>query len=249
MDSSPITISLSNNEPPPFSVFEPLLLKSTDKVEIQSELTPGWNWVSVNVVNDPETTVEDAFKSVDATHIAQIKAHNAQKVYYTSNQWQPDAQDAVDPNMRYEVQMNTGGSTSWTMSNISTMADHEVYTKVSSRDGMISAMFRSKPSQSKMPCCHLPMRKPSSDLTILITLKQMLSPFMSVTENGSDPWKPSNRVKAIGCISTIPTGPTCRWNTGMARLFCSHARGFRTSGPAVDGLVEHDDVLGDNGGR
>ena len=129
LDSDPITISLSNDNPPPFSVFEPLLLRSTDKVEVQSELTPGWNWVSINVVNTPSTTVQSAFQTVRMDDIVQIKTHNEDKIFFSSNMWNPDAQDPVNPNMRYEVEMMTGTDTTWNLANIGSMADHLTFSQ------------------------------------------------------------------------------------------------------------------------
>ena len=129
LDSDPISIQLDNDNPPPFSVFEPLLLRSTDKVEVQSELTPGWNWVSVNVVNVPGTSVQSAFQAVKQDDIIQIKAHDEDKIYFSSGTWMPDAQDSISPNMRYEVEMKAGMDTTWTMRNIGSMADHLTYTQ------------------------------------------------------------------------------------------------------------------------
>lgn len=129
LDSDPISIQLDNNNPPPFSVFEPLLLRSTDKVEVQSVLTPGWNWVSVNVVNVPGTSVQSAFQAVKQDDIIQIKTHNEDKIYFSSGMWMPDAQNSISPNMRYEVEMKAGMDTTWTMRNIGSMADHLTYTQ------------------------------------------------------------------------------------------------------------------------
>ena len=40
------------------SLFQPLLLNASDKVQSVTELSPGWNWVSFNVTEDGGNMLE-----------------------------------------------------------------------------------------------------------------------------------------------------------------------------------------------
>ena len=48
-------VEVTPNENGIGNLFEPLLLKATSRVAINTKLVPGWNWISVNVVDTPAT--------------------------------------------------------------------------------------------------------------------------------------------------------------------------------------------------
>ncbi|MDC0600383.1 hypothetical protein OAO65_03645 [Flavobacteriales bacterium] len=243
LESDPITVALSSNNPPPFSVFEPLLLRSTDKVETQSELTPGWNWVSVNVVNDPATSVEDAFKTLPQNDIVQIKTHNEGLVYNNNGTWQPAASNALNPNMRYAVQMQPNANSTWTMSNIGTSANHLEYTQdlVTGWNDLGYIPQQSFAVNDAM----LSLSDADTILGFNDLIKSRYDGFAVHVGNGE--W--------VGSLDALHPGQGYRLylddangaNVAAGTLEWPASFGmtnpeFRTAGPAADGKIEHDDA-------
>lgn len=243
LESDPITVALSSNNPPPFSVFEPLLLRSTDKVETQSELTPGWNWVSVNVVNDPATSVEDAFKTLPQNDIVQIKTHNEGLVYNNNGTWQPAASNALNPNMRYAVQMQPNANSTWTMSNIGTSANHLEYTQdlVTGWNDLGYIPQQSFAVNDAM----LSLSDADTILGFNDLIKSRYDGF--AVHVGDGEW--------VGSLDALHPGQGYRLylddangaNVAAGTLEWPASFGmtnpeFRTAGPAADGKIEHDDA-------
>lgn len=132
LETSPGPVGLpgSIDDTPNYSVFEPLLLMTSDKVEVQTELEPGWNWVGINVTNEPATLVAEAFAALPESDIVQIKAHGiVNGIYFQNDDWTPNQGHALDVTTRYEVQMKEGVADSWTLSNIGTAAHPDDHFK------------------------------------------------------------------------------------------------------------------------
>ena len=53
-----------------------MLLNATDRIEVSTTLTPGWNWVSFNVVGDEPIRVDEAFDEVDDDDMRQVILHD-----------------------------------------------------------------------------------------------------------------------------------------------------------------------------
>ena len=96
------------------TLFEPLLVKSTNKVEVETAIHPGWNWVSLNVMDEDKPSVKDAFSSIDNAHLTQLKAHGLDKVYRHRQEdegntyvWSDHQTDDLVMTTMYQVLMNT----------------------------------------------------------------------------------------------------------------------------------------------
>lgn len=110
-------LALSPNENGIGSLFEPLLLKATNRVMVNTTLQTGWNWVSVNVTQEDEFTVRDAFNSIPNEAIIQVKSH-LEGVHALEGQWTPLGENNLDVNTRYSVKMQGGPDDVWLLSNI-----------------------------------------------------------------------------------------------------------------------------------
>ena len=104
------------------NLFEPLLLRSTNRMAVTAALYPGWNWVSVNVVDTPATfSVMQAFDDVPHMEILQVKNH--EQAFKTASDdlntgWEINGGMASDVNTRYMVQMsNEDPDKMWFMTN------------------------------------------------------------------------------------------------------------------------------------
>lgn len=126
------------------SLFEPLLLNATERIEVSTVLTPGWNWVSFNVVEDTPTQVDSLFKDiVNLGDIAQVKIHdlgyddNLGMVipgvgYFddATNLWTTTAEDTAMVTHNYKVKMHGDPGDSWTIRNTGKAANPLVYNKL-----------------------------------------------------------------------------------------------------------------------
>ena len=106
------------------SLFQPLLLNASDKVQSVTELSPGWNWVSFNVTEDGGNMLEmeKAFASLPEGDLLNVKAHGVGS-FRTNGTWTPPglpaaASDPVAMDMRYQVQMDPNADATWMLSNI-----------------------------------------------------------------------------------------------------------------------------------
>ena len=115
-------VEVTPNENGIGNLFEPLLLKATSRVAINTKLVPGWNWISVNVVDTPATfSLEQAFDHVPAEDILQVKSHFTPYKLPSDvdHGWTPFAGDETDAQMRYMVEMKADEPDAiWTMTNI-----------------------------------------------------------------------------------------------------------------------------------
>ena len=115
-------VEVTPNENGIGNLFEPLLLKATSRVAINTKLVPGWNWISVNVVDTPATfSLEQAFEHVPSEDILQVKSHLTPYKLPSDvdHGWTPYAGDETDVQMRYMVQMKADTPDEiWTMTNI-----------------------------------------------------------------------------------------------------------------------------------
>jgi len=115
-------VEVTPNENGIGNLFEPLLLKASSRVAINTKLVPGWNWISVNVVDTPATfSLEKVFEHVPHEDILQVKSHlTPYKLPSESDHgWTQYASDENDVHMRYMVEMKSDDpDASWTMNNI-----------------------------------------------------------------------------------------------------------------------------------
>ena len=106
------------------SLFQPVRIKASSGVETQTELRPGWNWISFNVepLDATKDYMEHMFSGISSTDIVQIKSHAQSKTYFQDGVWQPNMPQ-VDVNARFQVKMNsTNPDTLWTLSNLGNAA-------------------------------------------------------------------------------------------------------------------------------
>lgn len=106
------------------SLFQPVRIKASSGVETQTELRPGWNWISFNVepLDATKDYMEHMFSGISTTDIVQIKSHAQSKTYFQDGVWQPNMPQ-VDVNARFQVKMNsTNPDTLWTLSNLGNAA-------------------------------------------------------------------------------------------------------------------------------
>ena len=122
LSSDPLTVH--PDEDGYSSLFQPLLLNASEKVETVTQLLPGWNWVSFNVSEDDGSMmeVEKAFASLPEADLLNVKGHGVGS-FRTAGVWTPTglpaaASSGVDLGMRYQVEMKSGADTTWTLRNI-----------------------------------------------------------------------------------------------------------------------------------
>ena len=122
LSGEPLTVH--PNEDGYSSLFQPLLLNASEKVESVTQLLPGWNWVSFNVSEDDGSMmeVEKAFASLPEADLLNVKGHGVGS-FRTAGVWTPTglpaaASSSVDLGMRYQVEMKSDADTTWTLRNI-----------------------------------------------------------------------------------------------------------------------------------
>jgi hypothetical protein len=98
-------------------VFAPLLLKTTNRVEQEINLTPGWNWISFNVKSDSLKSIPAAFSEIPTADILEVK--NQTQVAQTYNgEWALISNaDSLGLDDMFQVKMRTTvpSDTVWTM--------------------------------------------------------------------------------------------------------------------------------------
>ncbi|MGB0510096.1 MAG: hypothetical protein ACPGGB_04175, partial [Flavobacteriales bacterium] len=87
------------------NLFQPLLLRATENIEVSTVLTPGWNWVSLNVKNDDAPiSVEDMFQQIPDAMIEEVKNHDSGLALFTSDTW-VNGSTISNVNTHYEVKV------------------------------------------------------------------------------------------------------------------------------------------------
>ncbi|MDE0979918.1 MAG: hypothetical protein OSA78_07980, partial [Flavobacteriales bacterium] len=98
-------------------VFAPLLLKTTNRVEQEINLTPGWNWISFNVKSDSLKSIPAAFSGIPTADILEVK--NQTQVAQTYNgEWALVSNaDSLGLDDMFQVKMATTvpSDTVWTL--------------------------------------------------------------------------------------------------------------------------------------
>ncbi len=98
-------------------VFAPLLLKTTNRVEQEINLTPGWNWISFNVKSDSLKSIPAAFSGIPTADILEVK--NQTQVAQTYNgEWALVSNaDSLGLDDMFQVKMRTTvpSDTVWTL--------------------------------------------------------------------------------------------------------------------------------------
>ena len=98
-------------------VMAPLLLKTTNRIQQNIELTPGWNWISFNVKSDSLKNIPAAFSTLPTSDILEVKNQTQVATTYEGVWAAVSNSDSLGLDDMFQVKMRTDvpSDTAWTL--------------------------------------------------------------------------------------------------------------------------------------
>ena len=87
------------------NLFQPLLLRATENIEVSTVLTPGWNWVSLNVKNDDAPISVGHVPTDPGRHDRRSEEPRRRHWFFTSDTWGVNGSTVSNVNTHYEVKV------------------------------------------------------------------------------------------------------------------------------------------------
>ena len=98
-------------------VMAPLLLKTTNRIQQNIDLTPGWNWISFNVKSDSLKNIPAAFSTLPTSDILEVKNQTQVATTYEGVWAAVSNADSLGLDDMFQVKMRTDvpSDTAWTL--------------------------------------------------------------------------------------------------------------------------------------